>query len=123
MTIRDIFLSAGAAALLLAIGGTAAQAKPGGVGWQKPITITIPAGLTDVFQHVACPAGLVAINGAAFAVTNTTVANGFTVTGAGPRLDLTPPRYNEWAWNFEWSGGAADGSQIVLDVNCAKGPA
>ena len=99
-----------------------AQAKPGAAGWQTPATVTVPTGLADYFPHMACPAGFSVVNGAVFAVTNTTVENGFIMTGSGPRLDLSPPLYNEWAWNFEWpAGGAAAGSQIVLNIDCKKG--
>lgn len=117
---RAIVLAAiGVGALAMA---APAQAKTGGAGWQTPITFDIPTGQTDAFEHAYCPTGFSAISGAAFAVNNTTVQNGFIVTGAGPRLDLSPPQYNEWVWNFEWpSGGAAAGSQIVVNVNCKKG--
>jgi hypothetical protein len=101
---------------------TPASAKPGAAGWQAPITITFVTGATDNFAHMYCPAGFSVVNGAAFAVTNVTLENGFIVTGAGPRLDLSPPLYNEWVWNFEWpSGGAAAGSQVVMNIYCKKG--
>ena len=112
------------AALCATLAGGPALAKPGGAGWQTPITVTVPTGQTDLFYHVACPAGYTVQNGAAFAVTNVTVANGFVQTGAGPRLDESPPDYTEWAWNFEWpNGGAQAGAQIVFDISCKKGAA
>ena len=103
-------------------GASPALAKPGGAGWQTPQTFTIPTGQGDAFEHAYCPSGYSVVSGAAFAVNNTTVENGFIETGAGPRLDLNPPQYNEWVFNFEWpNGGAAAGSQIVINVDCKKG--
>jgi len=99
-----------------------ATAKPGGVGWQGAQTVTIPTGTGDQFLHYSCPPKMVVTNGAAFAVNQQTVADGFVMTGAGPRLDESPTDYTQWAWNFEWpAGGAAAGSQIVVDVECRKG--
>jgi len=44
------------------------------------------------------------------------------LTGSGPRLDLTPPAYDEWAWNFVWpNGGAPAGSQLIFNLTCKKG--
>ncbi|MEJ0047305.1 MAG: hypothetical protein WDN04_15220 [Rhodospirillales bacterium] len=99
-----------------------AQAKPGAAGWQAPFTLTVTTGSPDTFWHIACPTGYYVENGAAFAVNQATVGNGFVLTGAGPRLDETPPDYSEWAWNFEWpAGGAPAGSQIIMNVYCKKG--
>jgi hypothetical protein len=103
-------------------GASPALAKPGGAGWQTPQTITIPTGSTDAFEHAYCPTGFSVVRGAAFAVKNTTLLKGFIERGAAPRLDLNPPQYNEWVFNFEWpNGGAAAGSQIVMNVDCKKG--
>jgi hypothetical protein len=110
------------AAMLAAL--APASAKTGGVGWQGAVTVNIPTGTADQFLHYACPGKLVVTNGAAFAVNQQTVANGFVMTGAGPRLDESPTDYTQWAWNFEWpAGGAPAGSQIVVDVECRKGAA
>ena len=81
-----------------------------------------PAGQSDAFLHAYCPTGYTVTNGAAFAATNVALENGFVLTGQGPRLDLSPPKYNEWVWNFEWpAGGAAAGTQIIANVDCKKG--
>jgi hypothetical protein len=80
----------------------------------------VSAGLTDQFWHIPCPTGFSVQNGAFF-LNQAAVGNGFILTGQGPRLDELPPDYSEWAWNFEWTGGAAAGSQIILNVYCKKG--
>ena len=113
-----------ALAALTCIGAYAgpAVAAPGKTGWQTPTTIDIPTGTTDNFAHAYCPNGYSVVNGAFFAANNTTLQNGFIVSGAGPRLDLSPPQYNEWVWNFEWpAGGSAAGAQVIVNVDCKKG--
>jgi hypothetical protein len=118
---KPFVIAAFAAAALFAALAPAA-AKTGGVGWQGAVTVSIPTGSTDQFLHYACPGKLVVTNGAAFAVNQQTVSNGFVITGAGPRLDESPTDYTQWAWNFEWpAGGAPAGSQVVVDVECRKG--
>ncbi len=98
-----------------------AQAANGGAGWQAPYTYTVPTGETDLFFHYACPTGFSAQNGG-FQVTSTTQGNGFVLSGNGPRLDISPANYNEYAWNFRWdNGGAPAGSLITFDVLCKKG--
>ena len=118
---RYIAITAALCGCLLAHAAPA-LAKVGGVGWQTPDTENVPAGTTDFFWHIACPKGFSVVNGAAFAVSQATVANGFILTGAGPRLDEQPPSYAEWAWNWEWpNGGAPSGSQVVMNIYCKKG--
>ncbi len=119
---RTLLLMAALASGAVFAASAPAAAKSGGVGWQGGQTVTIPTGLGDQFLHYACPPKMVVTAGAAFAVNQATVGNGFVITGAGPRLDENPTNYNEWAWNFEWpAGGAPAGSQIVIDVECRKG--
>jgi hypothetical protein len=108
----------------LALPASQADAKPGSTGWQATFTFTVPTGTPDLFEHLSCPTGYSVQNGAYFALNAATTGNGFALTGQGPRLDLTPPQYGEWAWNFVWpNGGAAAGSQIVFNVLCKKGAA
>ena len=118
-------LTTGALALgvLAGVVGAAkpAQAATGGVGWQAPYTYTVPTGLGDLFFHYDCPAGFSVQNGG-FQTTSTTQGNGFLLSGNGPRLDISPANYNEYAWNFRWeAGGAPAGSLITFNVLCKKG--
>jgi hypothetical protein len=99
-----------------------ADAKTGSTGWQTPTVVDITAGAADKFLHMACPTGYSVQNGAYFALTEASIGNGFALTGQGPRLDLTPAQYGEWAWNFVWpNGGAPAGTQLVFNVLCKKG--
>ncbi|HTZ69582.1 MAG TPA: hypothetical protein VMB71_02935 [Acetobacteraceae bacterium] len=98
-----------------------AFAKTGGNGWQTAVTVTVATGTTDQFEHIPCPTGFYAQSGGFFAFASA-VGNGFALTGQGPRLDLNPPQYGEWAWNFVWpNGGAPAGAQLVFNVLCKKG--
>jgi hypothetical protein len=57
-------------------------------------------------------------------VNNTTVQNGFTLAGSGPRHRRESGRLHGVGLDFEWpAGGAAAGSQIVFDLDCKKGAA
>ncbi|HEX3667406.1 MAG TPA: hypothetical protein VHU23_19445 [Rhizomicrobium sp.] len=108
--------------LTFAAGGPALAKKVN--SWQATDTENIPTGTSDFFEHQDCPSGYSAQNGGFMVLTTPTLGNGFLVTANAPRLDLSPPQYNEWAWNFVWpSGGAPAGSQIIFDVNCVKGGA
>ncbi len=98
-----------------------AQAATGGGGWQAAYTYTVPTGLPNLFFHYACPTGFSVQNGG-FLTTSTTQGNGFVLSGNGPRLDLSPPSYSEYAWNFRWdNGGAPANSLITFNVLCRKG--
>ncbi|HTZ71863.1 MAG TPA: hypothetical protein VMB71_14495 [Acetobacteraceae bacterium] len=111
-----------ALAAAIALAAPHAFAKTGGNGWQAPVTITVATGQTDQFVHYPCPTGFYAQNGGFFALNGATTGNGFALTGQGPRLDLNPPSYAEWAWNFVWpNGGAPAGAQLVFNVLCKKG--
>ena len=118
-------MTAGTLALGLVLGvvGVAkpAQAKAGGAGWQTAYSYSVPTGLGDLFFHYDCPTGYVVENGG-FQATSTTQGNGFLLSGNGPRLDISPANYNEYAWNFRWdNGGAPAGSIITFNVACKKG--
>src|SRR5579862_7591307 len=118
---RIFGLTLAASILAVFMGGTA-FAKTGGKGWQDAVTEDVPAGTSDFFQHLPCPSGFSADSGGFAVLTSATLGNGYTFTFNGPRLDLSPPLYNEWAWNFTWpAGGAPDGSQIIFNVHCLKG--
>ncbi len=109
------------AALALGTLAASASAKTGGAGWQSAYTFTVPTGEGEQFFHYACPTGFSAENGG-FLATATTQGNGFVLSGNGPRLDLSPPSYAEWAWDFKWiAGGAPAGSTITFNVLCKKG--
>ncbi len=108
----------------LGVAASPATAKTGTNGWQTPSSLTVPTGLGDQFVHIACPKGFSVQNGAFFAANGAAIGNGFTLTGQGPRLDLNPPEYGEWAWNFIWpNGGAPAGTQLIFNVLCKKGAA
>ncbi len=107
---------------MLGLGG-AAHAATGAAGWQAPYTYTVPTGLGDLFFHYDCPTGFSVQNGG-FQAASATQGHGFVLSGSGPRLDISPANYNEYAWNFRWdNGGAPAGSAITFNVLCKKGAA
>jgi hypothetical protein len=93
---------------------TSASAKS---GWQKPFVFDVPTGQVNQFVHYVCPAEFPVASSGAF-VPNTAASSGLILRLNGPRLDFSPPVYNEWAWSFNWKAGAASGSQIRLSVYC-----
>ncbi len=118
-------LAAGTLALGV-LAGVVGVAKPaaaatGAAGWQSAYTFAVPTGEGDQFFHYACPTGFSVQNGG-FQANSTAQGNGFLLSGNGPRLDLSPASYSEWAWNFRWDqGGAPAGSLITFNVLCKKG--
>jgi hypothetical protein len=116
--------AARAAITASALAATApAYAHIGGVGWQAPALFNVATGTPQLFVHYDCPAGFSVQNGAFLVVgTQATFGNGFAVTGNGPRMDINPAYYGQWAWEFQWpAGGAPAGSQLTLNVYCKKG--
>jgi hypothetical protein len=106
--------------LTLAASGPALAKKTG--TWQATDTENITAGTSDFFFHYPCPTGYTVQNGGFMVLTSETLGNGFLPTANAPRLDLQPPQFNEWAWNFVWpEGGAPANSQIIFDISCTKG--
>ena len=97
---------------LLALAGTA-DAK-----WISG-TFNVTTGTTDLFLHVPCTAtNPVAVSGGF--LPNSQAKAGLQFLGNGPRVDISPPSFNEWSWIFDWPSGAAAGSQIRWAVYCKK---
>jgi hypothetical protein len=118
-------MTTGCLFVLALIGATpsATQAAPGGAGWQGKFTLNIPAGRGEQFFHYSCPAAFpVAASGGLSP--NLAASLGMIVLTNGPRLDLSPTSYNEWAWFIVWPvSGAQAGTSISFDVYCVAGPA
>lgn len=110
------------AAALGALLPNVSHAAAGGPGWQGKVILDIPPGRVDQFFHYPCPAAFpVAVSGGF--LPNLAAKAGMVVLGDGPRLDLDPPRYNEWSWIIDWPNGAPAGASISFDVRCVAGPA
>ena len=99
--------------LALGLAGTA------NAGWQGRLVVDVPTGMTDYFVHYPCRAQTPVAHSGGF-LPNLAAKPGLIVLGNGPRLDEEPPVYNEWSWIFDWPNGAPAGSQIEIDVYCAK---
>ena len=96
------------------------MAQSSGAGWQGVATFSFQTGTTSIFLHADCPSNVPIVTNGAYALNSTGQTSQVYVAYDAPRIDESPPNYNEWGFHFYWPAGSPAGTTGVFNIFCQK---